>query len=119
MKIIIHKISNRGDYDNEYITLKVNGDCDAGDYMLADTTYTENGQVSSLLRHLYWLPDKAVKAGDFIQVHTKKGTRSSVDNKANTKTHKFYWGLKTAVWNDDGDCGVLFEIKEWQHKDVK
>ena len=119
MKIEIKSINNLGDYDKEYVTLTVKTDCDAGNFILADTTYASDGQVSSLLRHTFWLPDKAVKAGDFIRVYTKAGTSKSVKNTLKTTTHKFYWGLKNAVWNDDGDCAIIHEISNWSHKSVK
>lgn len=119
MKIDIKSVSGHGDYDKEFVTLNVNVDCDAAIHVLTDTTYTSDGKVSSLLRHMYWLPDKQVKKGDFIYVYTKTGTNNSFANKAGTTTHAFYWGLKTAVWNDAKDCAVLFEIASWQHKATK
>lgn len=119
MKIDIQSVSNHGDFDKELVTLTVNADCDAGIHILTDTTYTGEGKVSSLLRHMFWLPDKQVKKGDFIQVYTKAGTNTSHSNKANTTTHVFFWGLKTAVWNNTKDCAVLIEIAEWQHKATK
>lgn len=119
MKISIKSVNSHGDYQNEFVTLVVNQDCDAGIHIITDTTYTNDGRVSSLLPHVFWLPDKPVKKGDFIFVYTKIGVNSSFSNKAGTTTHTFYWGLKTAVWNDDKDCAVLIEIAEWQHKSTK
>jgi hypothetical protein len=119
MKISIKSISGHGDYDKEVATLTVNEDCDAGFHVLSDTTYTTDGKISALLRHMFWLPDKQVKKGDFIFIYTKTGTNTSFANNSNTTTHAFYWGLKTAVWNDDKDCAVLFEIGAWQHKATK
>ena len=39
---------------------------------------------------------------------------------AMTHSHKhfLYWNLKAAVWNDDGDYAVLFEVSGWDHKRV-
>lgn len=119
MKIDIKSVSGHGDYDKEFVTLYVNEDCDAGIYILTDTTYTNDGKISALLRHMFWLPDKQVKKGDFIFVHTKKGMNSSFANQAGTTTHSFYWGLKAAVWNNTKDCAVLIAIASWQHKSTK
>lgn len=118
MDIIIGGIKNQGDHTQEYVSLKVNADCDAGQFLLADTTYSEKGKVSSKLRHVFWLPDKQVRAGDFIWVHTGLGKNSENSNKAGTTTHHFYWGLKVSVWNDNGDCAVLFHCDEWAHAGV-
>lgn len=116
MNIEISSIHNHGNYLEEYVSLKVNEDCDAGRFILADTTYTPDKKVSSLLRHVYWLPDKQVKKGDFIWVHTKEGKQSENANKAGSTTHHFYWGLKVSIWNDDGDCGALFHYDAWMTK---
>lgn len=119
MKIDIQSVQGHGDFDKEYVTLKVQEDCDAGRFLLADTTYTKDGKVSALLRHIFWIPDQQVKRGDFIRIHTKPGKISSVANQAGTTTYHFYWGLKTAVWNDQADCAVLYEIGSWQQKSAK
>lgn len=116
MKVEILSISSRGDHQQEYVTLKVLEDCDIGTHVLSDTTYTSNHEVSSKLRHIFWIPDKRVKAGDFVQIHTRPGVTTEFSNKAGTTTHVFFWGLKSAVWNDDGDCAVLMEISRWAHK---
>ena len=68
MKIDIASVNGNGDYDKEYVTLKVNEACDAGRFILTDTTYTDDGKFSSLLRHVFWLPDRQVNVGDYIFV---------------------------------------------------
>jgi hypothetical protein len=115
VKISIISIHNQGDQTKEYVSLKANSDIAVWTHILTDTTYTKEGNVSSLLRHMYWIP-VAAKKGDSIFIHTKSGTYSSIDNSDKTKTHHCYWGLKTPVWNNDGDGAVLFEIAEWTHK---
>jgi len=119
MKIEISSIHNAGNHTEEYVSLKVLQDCDAGRFILADTTYTSDGKVSSKLRHVYWLPDKDVKKGDFIWIHTKSGANTKNENRAGTTTFHFYWGLSVSVWNDEGDCGALFHYDDWMTKSVK
>lgn len=118
MKVKINRIKNQGDQAKEFVTIEVLQDCDIGDYILSDSSYTEDGSISNKLRHVYWLPDQKVKAGDFIQIYTGQGKSGSFKNKAGSITYKFYWGLNKPVWNDERDCAVVFEISAWVHKSV-
>lgn len=113
MKISVRKIHNKGDYSKEYVVLDVDERCDAGKYILADTTYLPNGNVSGKLRHMFWMPDGEVNKGDVIVVHTGSGKRTSTANKSGTTTHSFYWGLGASVWNDERDCACLIESATW------
>lgn len=115
MKVKILSVHNQGNFDEEYVLLEVVSDCDIGKYVLADTTYTSTGTVSNKLRHVYWFPDKDVKKGELVSLRTKAGTNTELTNSSGTKVHRFYWGLKTSVWNDDGDCAVLLQTDDWQH----
>lgn len=119
MDIELQAIKSHGDYDKEYVTLKVLSDCDSGGFLLADTTYNDDDTVSARLRHLFWLPSKEVSEGDFIRVFTRAGDDREYGNDKGTTTHVFYWGLRAAVWNDNGDCAVLFQATEWEFRRVK
>lgn len=66
------------------------------------------------IRHTYWFPDKNVNKGDLISVWTKSGENKKTTSKSGNPLHRFYWGLESAVWNDEGDCAILFEINTWQ-----
>jgi hypothetical protein len=114
----IKSVQNNGDQSKEYVLLSAIDDCDAGYYLLADSTYLDSGRVSSLLRHFFWLPDKAVKKGDSIIVYTKTGSNRSYQNTSGAMTHEFYWGLRVPVWNDKKDCAVLVEAANWEFKKV-
>lgn len=113
MKIKIVRVRDNGDHATERIVLKALSTTDVGSYILCDSTYTEDDQVSNRLRHTFWFPDQVVNAGDFIVVHTRKGRSNRTANKSGTTTHNFYWGLDVTVWNEDGDAAVLLEIGEW------
>lgn len=119
MKINIKSVHNHGDYQKEYVTLEVTETCDAGRFLLADTTYTADGKYSSKLRHTYWFPDGEVKKGDKLIVYTRPGTNSATKNSDGSTTHSFFWQLKVAVWNDDKDCACLIEASTWQFRNVK
>jgi hypothetical protein len=119
MKVKIISVHNQGDFNKEYVLMEVYEDCNIGDFILADSTYTSGGQISNKVRHTYWIPDKQVEEGDLVSVWTKSGTKTTTTNANGITVHRFYWGLDRAVWNDEGDCAVLFELKDWQHFPVK
>ncbi len=45
---------------------------------------------------------------------TRSGTNTTAKNDQGRTVHRFFWGLKTAVWYDEGDCAVLFDVITWQ-----
>lgn len=118
MKVSIRSIHNHGDAKEEYVVLDVNEDCKLQYYMLQDTTYTNNGNISSKLRHSYWLPSYDAKKGDEIIINTRSGKNLIPVREKGGKKFTFYWGLNSAVWNDEGDCVVLFEINTWKSMGV-
>jgi len=119
MKAKIISIHSHGDFDKEYVLIQVLEDCDIGKFLVADSTYTSDSQISNKLRHTYWFPDRATEKGDLVSLWTKPGTNTTDKNSSGTTVHRFFWGLKTAVWNNEGDCAVLQEIRDWQHYKAK
>ncbi|WP_171616063.1 hypothetical protein [Roseicella sp. DB1501] len=119
MKLEVVSVHNHGKAAEEHVLLRANEDCDVGKYLLADSTFLDNGKVSNRLRHLFWFPKKAVKKGELVSVRTGKGTNTEVTNQSGTKVHRFYWGLGAAVWNDETDCAVLIEANTWQFRRAK
>ena len=114
MKLRILSIHEQGKADKEYVWLEVLEDCDLDHYGLADTTYTSNDKISNKLRHFFWFPSKAVEKGEQIVLQTCAGKNDSYKTSDGKNVHRFFWGLKSAVWNDEGDAAVLFEIKTWR-----
>lgn len=115
MKLSVHSIEGKGKLDDECVWLDVNEDVGSlAYYAVCDTTYTDDNRISNELRHVYWLPAKSVKKGDWIKLMTKAGTNTTSTNNRNTTTHIFYWGVGRTVWNKDGDAAVLFEITTWK-----
>ena len=114
MKLKIVSVHGHGDYDEEYVMLKAIENCDIGDYVLADSTYLDSELVSNKLRHMFWIPDKEIKSGDFVAVWTKKGKQTVGSTTGGETLHRYFWGLDTAVWNDAGDVAVLLEISDRQ-----
>ncbi len=119
MKAKVQSVHNHGDANAEFVLIAVNEDCDIGNFILADTSYLSSGTVSNKLRHMYWIPDRKVKKGDFVSIHTREGQSFDKTLDTGAKLYHFYWGLKSAVWNDTGDCAALFEIAHWQFYPVR
>lgn len=119
MDVRITGINVDGDATKEYVTLHVDRDCDIGDYILADTTYVSPDAVSNELRHMYWFPAKEVEAGDTIILRTGRGTDTQEEKKDGTMKHRFFWGLRSSVWNDTGDTALLVQIAEWAFRKAK
>lgn len=114
MNLKIISVHNHGDFDKEYVLMRALEDCDVGRFILADSTYTEDGNISNKVRHTFWFPDKKIKKGELVSVWTRSGKMTEATSESGTPIHRFYWGLETAVWNDDGDCAVLLDIRDWQ-----
>ena len=119
MKVKVISVHNHGNQNEEYVLLSVLEDCDIGDYMLADSTFTADDKISNKVRHTYWFPDKDVKKGELVSLRTKKGSNTEIKTEKGTVVHRFYWGLKESVWNDEGDCAVLFLVNDWAKYRVK
>src|SRR6266404_6319207 len=116
MKLDIISIEDKGDLSKETIWLDVLEDADLKYYLVSDTTFTGENQISNELRHVYWFRSKQVKKGDYVALHTKDGTDSATPNKRNATTYHIYWDLGRTIWNKDGDCAVLFEVNTWKAK---
>lgn len=117
MKLAIKYVREHGNLEKERIILKALDDVNIGDYLLADTTYINDNEVSNMLRHTFWVPDKNVKKGDLIVIYTKRGSDSVKRNNSGT-THFFYWGMKRTIWHIDEDAAALFHIGNWVSKKV-
>ena len=118
MKLLIKFVKNHGDLAKERIILKALENVDIGSYMIADTTYIDEEQVSNKLRHTFWLPDVKVHKDDLIVIYTKVGNESIQKNKSGSKTYFFYWDLDRTIWNQDEDAAAIFLVKSWISKKV-
>lgn len=119
MKVEIISVHNKGNYEEEYVLMRVKESCDIGQYILADSTYIEANRISNKVRHTYWIPDKQVDRGDLVSVWTKIGKNTTTKNNNGETIHRYYWGLNKAVWNNEGDCAVLLELNTWQLFEVE
>lgn len=118
MKLSIKSVKEHGDLPKERIILKALENVDIGNYMIADTTYIDEEQVSNKLRHTFWLPDVKVCKDDLIVLYTKAGNESVQKNKSGNKTYFFYWDLGLTIWNKEEDAAAIFLVNSWISKKV-
>ena len=114
----IQNVKDSGNLTKERLVLKAISSTNTGTYLVADTTYIDENEVSDKLRHIFWLPNKEVDQGDLIVIYTRDGGDKTIKNKSGNKTHFFYWGLERTVWNKDEDAVTLFSIEDWVMKQV-
>jgi hypothetical protein len=114
MNLKIIAINDKGNIEKEVVWLEAIAECNLQYFLICDTTYTDQDHVSNELRHLYWMPNLTIKKGDLIALHTRVGTNSSALNDRKTTTYHRYWNLGKSVWNKDGDCAILFNVKTWK-----
>jgi len=115
----ILKVEDNGKLSSEYVVLKVQQDTNLKHFAVVDTTYNEDGTFSNKHKHFYKFYKREVKAGDFVHLYTKVGKDDIFTNTSKTITHRFYWNLKTSVWNNGGDIAVLYAIENWELHKVK
>lgn len=118
MNIEIVSIKDVGNTDKERVILNVVKDADLGDYIIATSTSNSDKTISPLIKNVYWLPNKSVKAGDLVIVYTKKGKQGKIENKDGSISYFCYWDLKETLSVNDNATVVLFETS-WTNKIVK
>ena len=119
MSLKIIRVSDAGDDQSERLVMKVTDECNLKDFMVMDCTY-ENGQVSNKHRHVYFFPDKSVKKVEYVILFTRSGKNKTGtwNDDDDTVTHRFYWGLDTTVWNEDGDEALVLKYRIVDRKKV-
>lgn len=115
MKIQLRSISDRGNRKKERIVLRVRTDTDIGDYLIMQTGFND-GEVTIDTYNTYWFPYKAVSAGDLIVLYTKPGKENEVYLGKGNKTHFFYWGLDSAIWDRNDRSFVVLHAPLWASK---
>jgi len=111
MDLKIVKVSKT---EPEYLVLQVERDHNLWPYILFDTAYDGEGNVTNKNRHSFLFPNLNVKKGDFVIVYTKVGESKSFRNTAGTVTHELYWGLDVNVWNHAKDEVLLVHVDDYK-----
>lgn len=106
--------------ENEWVTLKANGNVNLKHYALVDETFDASDEASDVHRHFFKFPNLEVKKGEYVRVLTGKGKyrKSAFTNNSNSIVHEFYWGTNAHIWNDTGDTVYLLELKVVGRMDV-
>ena len=113
MSLEFRHVRYAGDLEHERVVLKARRRLNLGDYLVADTTYYEDGSVSNQLRHVYWFPNYIVAQDDLVVLYTKKGKEFFRMSGEGPRSHFLYWGLDRSIWNQDADGAVVIEIRDW------
>lgn len=118
MKLKVDSVNNRGKLAQEHISLEVLQNCNLSHYMVMDTTFGADGNITNAHRHLKWLPPYEVTTGMMVALWTGNGVDRTVMQGA-VKWQYVYWNSGTHIWNNDGDAAVLLELSSWKTTAVK
>lgn len=114
MKIKIENVVDKGNLDRERVLLKVLSNEDLKNYVIMDSTFNSEGDISNTGRHAFKFPMKEVKKGDYICLFTKKmdtTSKSEFANSIGSITHCFFWNREASVWNKNNDnCYLLYIV---------
>lgn len=118
MSLEIQKVEYKGDSEKERLVMRVLADTNTKDYVVMDTTFDTDGEISNIGRRAYKFSPKDVKRDDLVILYTrsKKTTESgaSVEHPAGSQNeaHFFFWDREASVWNEGGDRCTLLEVKQ-------
>jgi hypothetical protein len=110
MKAKIVSVHGHGRAMEEYLLMEILQDCDLGAYAVVDYTYRVDHELSNMHQHFYRFEPKKVRKGDQVLLWTRGGKNSESDGDSGRAIYQYYWGLVSAVWNDDGDVAQLLQI---------
>lgn len=117
MDIELVNIVNAGE-EYEYLLLKVNKDCNLNKFLVYDTTFDQDGNVSNKLPHMFRFPSLNISKDKIplIRLYTCKNykTQEWMDPKK-TNNLILSWRLQETIWNKVGDKANLIEICQESH----
>ena len=111
MDLRVVRVSDQGDEKKEYVSLQAKEDCNLEGYIIFDETFNNNGSASNKHRHIFIFPNWKVKKNEYIFLFTHSGEHKRGETIAKTSASFFYWGLKSPVWNEEGDKVHLVQVK--------
>jgi len=119
MSLVFYNIQNKGDANEEYVILRATQTVNIHKYMVADRTFTKDGDLSNIHRHTFRFPSYTVAKDEFVVLFTKEGKPHVGEMDEGDKAHVFYWGSKAAIWNDNTvEKAELLEVKTVDSKQV-
>jgi hypothetical protein len=121
-KLRLLRFKQPGIYKEERVILKAETDLELGNFIFCRSTRgkaDKTSSVSALVADVNWLPDRKIKAGDFILLYTCVGSDRTFQNKNGTVSHVLYLDIDEAIWTDGEKAAVLFELANWSFITVK
>lgn len=117
MNIKIIGIKDPGNKEKERIVISVDNQIDLGKYLIAISNELPDEMISSDIKHVKWLSDQALEAGDQVVIYTKSGNKASIKNSDGSTSYFYYWDLPNPIGADETVGVILFETS-WQFKRV-
>lgn len=114
MALRIEGIRQPGDLSRERIVLRADSDTDIGRYLILSARASNGKTLAGRIPNCYWFPDREIKAGDFVVLYSKAGTRNVKENDSGNASYFFYWGLDETLWDDDALSPVLMRVAIWR-----
>lgn len=115
MKIRFFGRYNKGTKD-EHLAFRVDEDCNIHQYLIYDTTFDKDGELSNLLPHMYRFPSQVVNKGAYVYLYIHDmGNRKAVDTNSNKdNVFRFSWGLnnEVSVFNKEKDFLHIAAVNE-------
>ncbi|MBL7937607.1 MAG: lamin tail domain-containing protein [Bacteroidia bacterium] len=114
MKVKINKVNSPGNLAKERVGFVALETVEISNYAVMDHSFSNDGDLSDIGRHVYKFPKKVIPQGDKIVLYTKRGTNSA-EQKEGYTVHFFYWNRAATVWNaNDRDTCILMEVHDTQ-----
>jgi len=111
MSLKFIKPSNSSEPNEEIIRLEATEDVNLLGYAIVDRTFSSTEKLSNEFRHIFVFPTTKVKKGEIIRLYSGIGKYAYEKNINGVFVHRFYWGAKECVWNDNGkDYATLIKF---------
>lgn len=118
MELAIIKVENESTPDKEYIYMEVLEKTNLKYYIIWDSTYDINEELTNQNQLFFKFPAYEVAKGDRVALYTSlKLPRKEKSNDDGT-IHRFNWNLKECIWNNGKDKVHLLKIAELRTKQV-
>lgn len=114
----ITSIADAENFEQERVVIKASAEGNIGRFAVfcANRSTTDSAlALSGDVPNTYWFSDRDVKAGDFIVLYTKAGTRSAKTTESGSTSYFFYWGCKAAIWTPKTRA-VLVDIAGYRYQ---
>jgi hypothetical protein len=112
MKLEIKSVKDKGT-NNERLVLQVIETCNIGNYFVFSAKKLNEEILTETVKNNFWFPDKILKRDDLAILYTRKGSESFKENSSGSKSHFFYRGLESSIY-DGNTFALVIEVENWQ-----